>query len=195
VSRRGASRHTGAVFRLFPRALLAFVAFVLVGCVALQPLRPQAKTSSPPVQSSLTVAAEGTAGRNQLFIRKHDGTTVTLVVEVAATPASQATGLSGRTSLAPDAGMLFVFPTPQPTEFWMRDTLIPLSIAFVDDSRTIVSIQEMQAETDQHHVPPGPIRYAIEANQGFFSRAGVAIGDVVDLGGVRDLPTPVSRQP
>lgn len=172
--------------------IVTFCALVLVGCAATPPApsSPPA-TNSPPVSIPNAVAT-ATPTQNHLLIRKRDGTFVSLTVEVADTPKAQATGLSGRDILAPDAGMLFVFPSAAPIEFWMHGTSIPLSIAFVDDNRRIIDLQEMQPETDDHHVPPGPIRYAIEANQGFFSRAGVTVGDEVDLGTlvISGVPSP-----
>ncbi|HLZ10046.1 MAG TPA: DUF192 domain-containing protein [Chloroflexota bacterium] len=132
------------------------------------------------------VAARPTSILPRLSIRKHDGTLVTLAVGIAATPESQAAGLSGRTELAPSAGLLFVFPVAGSIAFWMHDTVIPLSIAFVDDAQKITDLQEMAPLTDTRHVPPSPIRYAIEANRGFFSGNGIAVGDDVILDGIVD---------
>lgn len=161
--------------------IVAFCTFLLVGCVAIQPTPSTPPATFSPPASIPTAAATATPTQNHLLIRKRDGTTVSLTVEVAYTPEAQATGLSGRASLAPAAGMLFIFPSAAPIEFWMHGTPLPLAIAFVDNNRRIIDLQEMQAESDVHHVPPGPIRYAIEANRGFFTRSGVSIGDEVDL--------------
>jgi uncharacterized membrane protein (UPF0127 family) len=165
--------------------MCALCGFVLLACVACGRAAPTpTPTVVPAVTATPIIPASPTSKAKTIAIRKHDGSAVMLVVEVADTPESQAAGLSGRSSLAPDAGMLFDFPSVEPIEFWMHDTLIPLSIAFVDDNRKITAIQDMQPLTDDHHVPPGPIRYAIEANLGFFSRAGVAVGDSIDLGSI-----------
>jgi uncharacterized membrane protein (UPF0127 family) len=117
---------------------------------------------------------------------------VTLAVEIADTAEAQAAGLSGRSELEPDAGLLFVFPVAAPIAFWTRDTSIPLSIAFVDDNRKIIDLQDMQPFSDTRHLPPGPIRYAIEANLGFFQRNGIAVGDDVTFDPV---PTTVPGKP
>ncbi len=99
-----------------------------------------------------------------------------LQVEVADTPQARATGLMGRTSLGSDAGMLFVFEQQGTHCFWMRNTLIPLSIAFLADDGTIVDIQDMQPQTLTFHCPRGPVRYALEVAQGGFRSKGIALG-------------------
>ncbi|HEX6510736.1 MAG TPA: DUF192 domain-containing protein, partial [Chloroflexota bacterium] len=90
-----------------------------------------------------------------------------------------------RRSLPADGGMLFVFQPPANAKqvgFWMKDTFIPLSIAFVAPNMTIESLQEMQALDDQDiHYAPRDYAYAIEANTGFFGSHGVAVGDVVSI--------------
>lgn len=104
-----------------------------------------------------------------------------LKVEVARTGQERATGLMGRQSLAEDTGMLFVFETPTRGGFWMKDTLIPLSIAFVDPEGVIIDIQDMEPGSLESHYPAKPYVYAIEVNQGYFSRNGIAIGDRVEM--------------
>lgn len=90
-------------------------------------------------------------------------------------------GLSNRSSLAADSGMVFVFSSDTQTPFWMKDTLIPLSIAFISSDGTIVEIQDMQPETENLHYPAKLYRYAVEANQGYFRNNGIVAGDRVDL--------------
>jgi len=87
-------------------------------------------------------------------------------------------------SMPSDAGMLFVFDPPANAKqvgFWMKDTLIPLSIAFVEPSLSIEDIQDMQPQTEQPHYAPRDYVYAIEANLGFFANHGVAVGDKVTI--------------
>ncbi len=100
-------------------------------------------------------------------------------VEVAKTPEEIAYGLMGRKHLAEDGGMLFVFQTEGYHGFWMKDTLIPLSIAFFDKNGRIVWITDMKPLTLNSHVPPKPILYALEMNQGWFTKHSIKIGDVV----------------
>jgi uncharacterized protein len=105
-----------------------------------------------------------------------------LTVELAATPAARACGLSHRDHLPQNTGMLFIFPAPRPLTFWMKDTRIPLSIAFLDDSGEILEIQTMvPMQTEPLYHSPGPAKYALEVNQGWFERHGIAAGDRVVL--------------
>jgi uncharacterized membrane protein (UPF0127 family) len=110
-----------------------------------------------------------------LTIRDHK-----LVVEVASTPETRATGLMHRFSLRPDHGMLFVFEAPQPLAFYMKNTYIPLSIAFVDERGRIVNIENMRPQDESTHWSKGPARYALEMRQGWFAARGIGAGDVVE---------------
>ena len=100
-----------------------------------------------------------------------------IVAEVAADHASRATGLMHRRSLASNHGMLFVFQEKSPQCFWMRNTLIPLSIAFLDDDGRIVNIEDMAPMTENSHCSKEPVRFALEMEQGWFQRRGVNAGD------------------
>ncbi len=104
-------------------------------------------------------------------------------VEIADTPESQETGLMCRTALDGDAGMLFVFADDTQEPFWMKNTLIPLSIAFIDSGWHIVGIVHMKVEADPANPDPQdiygpdrPYRYALEVNQGFFAQHGIDAG-------------------
>jgi hypothetical protein len=87
-------------------------------------------------------------------------------VEVATTPQQRKRGLKGRTRLAADAGMLFVFERPDRHCFWMKDTPLPLSIAFLADDGTVVGIADMRPKTLDRHCAPKPVRFALEVRQG-----------------------------
>ncbi|HLL38211.1 MAG TPA: DUF192 domain-containing protein [Rubrobacteraceae bacterium] len=104
-------------------------------------------------------------------------------VEIADSPEEQQRGLMERTALDENAGMLFVFDGEQPRSFTMRNTLIPLSIAFIDAEGIIVNIQDMQPLANGPYLSGMPARYALEANQGFFANRGIGLGDVVELPG------------
>lgn len=97
-------------------------------------------------------------------------------VEVAATPSQHALGLMRRTHLASDAGMLFVFEQQDRHCFWMDNTLIPLSIAFLADDGTVLELQAMQPRTQDLHCPAAPVRYALEVSQGKFENKGIKPG-------------------
>lgn len=86
-----------------------------------------------------------------------------------------------RSSLGADAGMLFVFPSDTNAAFWMKDTLIPLSIAFVKADGAIVHIEDMQPQTETNRYSTEPYRYAIEANVGWFAAHGVVEGGPADI--------------
>lgn len=102
-----------------------------------------------------------------------------ILVEVAKTPAERAVGLMNRKHLGKDEGMLFIFEDEAYHSFWMKDTLIPLSIAFITREGRIVKITDMSPLTLKTHPPPQPILYALEMNQGWFSRNGIRAGDLV----------------
>src|SRR5262249_47933676 len=95
-----------------------------------------------------------------------------MTVEVAATPASRARGLMFRSELAEDGGMLFVSPDERVLEFWMRNTDIPLSIAFADASGHIVRIADMEPGSEALVSSGAPARYALEVNRGWYAKHG-----------------------
>jgi uncharacterized membrane protein (UPF0127 family) len=103
-------------------------------------------------------------------------------VELATTPKARACGLSNRVKLPENRGMLFIYAAPGPRTFWMKDTHIPLSIAFLDDSGLISSIQHMTPmQTDERYRSLQPVRYALEVNQGWFAEHGIGVGDLVEM--------------
>jgi hypothetical protein len=99
--------------------------------------------------------------------------------EVANSFDTRATGLMFRKSLAPNEGMLFVFPEAEMECMWMKNTLIPLSVAFIDASGAIVSISEMQPQTETTHCAARPAKYALEMNRGWFASKGLRAGTVI----------------
>lgn len=103
----------------------------------------------------------------------------TIHAEIAATPEGRASGLMQRSQLCANCGMLFVFPRAGKHEFWMKNTLLPLSIAFISADGRILSIAEMQAGATDIHRPQGEALYALEMNRGWFARNGVRPGDKV----------------
>lgn len=96
--------------------------------------------------------------------------------EVAQTPAQQATGMMFRKEMGPNEGMLFVNAQAEVRCFWMRNTLLPLSIAFIDDDGRIVNIADMQPQSDASHCSAKPVRFALEMRQGWFAKRGIAAG-------------------
>lgn len=99
--------------------------------------------------------------------------------ELADTPKAREIGLMNRTSMPTNSGMLFIFEQKAGHCFWMSNTKIPLSIAFIADDGKIVNIEEMQAQTTNNHCPQAPVRYALEMNKQWFSERVIVPGMVV----------------
>ena len=131
------------------------------------------ETWSPPTPLVTVLAEVVTAGGERFLLN----------VELADTGPRRTRGLMFREALDADAGMLFLFTQTTQGGFWMKDTLIPLSIAFVDDAGAIVDILDMEPLTTTIHTPSAPYRWALEVNQGWFTENGVTIGDAVRLTG------------
>jgi uncharacterized membrane protein (UPF0127 family) len=103
-----------------------------------------------------------------------------IIAEVASTLETRATGLMNRFSLKPDTGMLFVFERPEPLAFWMKNTFIPLSIAFLDVDGRILNIEDMAPQTETSHWSKGPALFALEMRKGWFVERGIRPGDRVE---------------
>ncbi|RYF77709.1 MAG: DUF192 domain-containing protein [Comamonadaceae bacterium] len=101
--------------------------------------------------------------------------------QVAATDAQRATGLMFRKEMPQHEGMLFVFDQPSVQCFWMKNTLLPLTAAFVADDGTIVNLADMKPQTLDSHCSTRPVRYVLEMNQGWFDRRAIKAGS--KLGG------------
>ena len=104
-----------------------------------------------------------------------------LTVEIARTPAQLSRGLMFRKELPEERGMIFVFESETKAGFWMKDTKIPLSIAFIANDGTIMETQEMKPLSADLHVPARPYRYALEVSQGWFERHDLGFGDRVEI--------------
>ena len=151
--------------------VLVLVALLFAGCGG-------AGTTGSTGASS---AGDSTTGLQPLTIDASNGETVRLQVEIADTDAERQRGLMGRTSLGQDRGMLFVFDSEQTLSFWMKNTLIPLSVAYINSKGRIIDIQDMQPLDETSHPAAEPAQYALEVNQGYFAERGVEVGDVVRL--------------
>ena len=108
--------------------------------------------------------------------------------EVAATEAGRERGLMFREKMAVNHGMLFVFPDARRECMWMKNTLLPLAVAFFDDQGVIVNIEEMEARTLNSHCSTRSIRFALEMNAGWFMQRGFDKG--TQLGGLERAPLP-----
>jgi uncharacterized protein len=99
--------------------------------------------------------------------------------EVADDDLERQIGLMHRPSMGANDGMVFVFERPEEQCFWMRNTLIPLSAAFIDDTGTIVNIADMKPRSDESHCSKKPVRFVLEMNKGWFEKRGLKAGSVI----------------
>ncbi|MBN8282441.1 MAG: DUF192 domain-containing protein [Zoogloea sp.] len=100
--------------------------------------------------------------------------------EVAATQENRMTGLMQRRSMPANQGMLFVFTQSQRHCMWMKNTLLPLSVAFLDDEGRILNVEDMQPQTEDNHCAARPARFALEMNLGWFRQKGIRPGQKID---------------
>jgi uncharacterized membrane protein (UPF0127 family) len=96
--------------------------------------------------------------------------------EVAQTPDQRSTGLMFRKLMGTNEGMLFVFEAASEQCFWMKNTLLPLSIAFIADDGTVVNLDDMKPLTLDGHCSKQPVRYVLEMNEGWFAKRGIKPG-------------------
>lgn len=108
--------------------------------------------------------------------------------EVAHTDPLRQRGLMQRKDMPEQQGMLFVFPVRAQHCMWMRNTLLPLAVAFLDDEGRIINVEEMAPQTETNHCAKSPARYALEMNRNWFKQRGLGAG--VQIRGVERAPAP-----
>ena len=157
---------------------LFLLALLLAGCGSSD----SGATVSPGAESTGSGATTASELRT-VTIDSSGGGEVEVRVEIADDLPEQTRGLMERTALAEDRGMLFVYSDEEVRSFWMKNTLIPLSIAYMDSEGRIVDLQDMKPLDDDppNYVSAEPARYALEVNLGFFEEHGVEVGDTADL--------------
>jgi uncharacterized membrane protein (UPF0127 family) len=173
--------------------IVVLLVLFLVGCAGTQ-ADPDTQSRKTPQaskganagcgnESDTAGTEEKTTGHPTVTIYASCGEEARVGVEVADDLFEQARGLMYRTTLGADRGMLFVYPEERELSFWMKNTQIPLSIAYIDSERRIVDILNMKPLDDRppHYVSSEPAQYALEVNQGFFKKRGVKVGDRVEL--------------
>ena len=169
---------------------VALVAWVLASAAGLvggddRTMAPAATTAAPSAEAARTV---------DYRLEPAQGDPVTVRLEVAADPATRARGLMEREEVPPGTGMVFLYPEDVAEAFWMKNTLVPLSIAFVAADGRVVSVHEMtpcKADPCPSYAPAGPYRYAVELTAGSFPDAGVGPGSRVVPVDPAALPKPV----
>jgi uncharacterized membrane protein (UPF0127 family) len=141
-----------SIKRLAVLALVGFVGLVSLGAQAQS--GPQPKLPTTPLTIGIHVVQ----------------------AELAVTPEQQATGMMFRTRMGTNEGMLFVNDDAGVRCFWMRNTLVPLSIAFIADDGTIVNTADMEPRSEKSHCSAQPVRFALEMNLGWFAKRGIKPG-------------------
>lgn len=171
--------------------LVLLASLLAAGCggggeAASQP--PESSPETTNEASTIEASAGGVAAISELptetvVIRTSGGEEVRVTAEIADDNAERQKGLMSRPegSLPEDAGMLFVFGREMPLSFWMKDTLLPLSIAYIAGDGRIVDIEDMEPLDETSHPSAEPAKYALEVNQGFFAERGVEVGDTVEI--------------
>ena len=141
-----------SIKRLAVLALVCFVGLVSLGAQAQS--GPQPKLPTTPLTIGIHVVQ----------------------AELAVTPDQQATGMMFRTRMGTNEGMLFVNDDAGVRCFWMRNTLVPLTIAFIADDGTIVNTADMEPRSEKSHCSAQPVRFALEMNLGWFAKRGIKPG-------------------
>jgi len=157
--------------------LVLLAVFLSLGCGADSPSATGTTSGTVSGSAESGEASGAGAGEARVVFRPDGGAEATLWVETARTSSERARGLMYRKQLDPDRGMIFIYEETTTGMFWMKNTPIPLSIAFLDSGGQVIDIQDMQPYSEQLHAPAGPYVYAVEANQGWFAGHGVTVGD------------------
>jgi uncharacterized membrane protein (UPF0127 family) len=127
-----------------------------------------------PLAASLACAAQ--QGPQKLASIRLNAGIHNIQAEVARTPEQREIGLMFRETMGANDGMLFAFEAPATQCFWMKNTLVPLSAAFIGDDGTIVNIEDMAPRALDSHCSAKPVRYVLEMNQGWFAKRGIKPG-------------------
>lgn len=130
------------------------------------------------------IAACAASPQLQVTLYPQNGNPIHVSVEIADTHEKQSLGLMYRRELPELHGMLFLFPRQEPLSFWMKNTLLPLDIIFIDATRTIVGIAQNTTPFSEKMLPSGkPAQFVLEVNGGFCQRHGIAVGNRAQLPG------------
>jgi uncharacterized membrane protein (UPF0127 family) len=128
------------------------------------------------VISSLSVSTLAQDGPQSLQAIKLSVGMHVIQAELAQTPEQRSTGLMFRKTMGTNDGMLFAFEEPGQQCFWMKNTLLPLSVAFIADDGSVVNIDDMKPQTLDSHCSTKPVRFVLEMNDGWFVKRGIKAG-------------------
>ena len=157
-----------------PPGRTMIAALLLCGLLTSDLVRNQAMAQVPAGQAQQLATTSLRAGMHLI------------TAEVARTPQEHAIGLMWRKDMPTNHGMIFVFPKSGVQCFWMKNTLLPLSIAFINDQGKVVNVDEMKPQTEESHCSAEPVRYVLEMNTGWFAKRGIKAGSLIQ-GGPFDL--------
>jgi uncharacterized membrane protein (UPF0127 family) len=191
---RGALLAGGLLLVVAGVAVAAWVLISSTGLVGDDPTMAEAPRTAPTgAAATATTGPDGEPATVAYRLEPVEGPAVTVRLEVAADPATRARGLMGRRQVPEGTGMVFLYPTDVAESFWMKNTLVPLSIAYVAGDGRVVSVAEMTpcpADPCPSYAPAGPYRYAVELAAGAFAAAGVGPGASVVPVDPAALPEP-----
>ena len=128
-----------------------------------------------PILTAIVVGAASAQAPSRTTVQLTAGIHL-ITAEVAASDPARTRGLMFREALPPNHGMLFIFDSKSLHCMWMRNTLIPLSVAFVEDDGSIVNIEDMQPHDERRHCAKRPVRFALEMARGWFAQKGIGAG-------------------
>jgi uncharacterized protein len=169
-------RHVARYSQLATRRMRSLTSACLIAVAALtttaavQAQAPATGTAQARPQAQALPMIDLTAGMHRIR------------AQVADSPEERAIGLMHRAEMPANEGMLFIFEVAQKQCFWMKNTLMPLSIAFLADDGRIVNLDEMKANTTDNHCSTAPVRYVLEMNAGWFTKKGLKAGDRIGGG-------------
>ena len=135
-----------------------------------------ARTTAGLLAVLISVTAAAQTGPQKLPSIRLNAGIHNIQAEVAQSPDERSIGLMFRKEMGPNEGMLFAFEQPAQQCFWMKNTLLPLSIAFVADDGSIVNIDDMAPQTLDSHCSAKPVRFVLEMNQGWFAKRAIKPG-------------------
>lgn len=130
----------------------------------------------------LATAAQAQPGPQQLDAVRLNAGMMAIQAQVARTPQEREIGLMYRKAMGTNEGMLFAFEQPAQQCFWMKNTLLPLAVAFIADDGSVVNIDAMKPQTLDSHCSDKPVRYVLEMNEGWFTRHGIKPGSRIQGG-------------